>query len=38
MLEGYETLVKERSGRDVAIDLVSMCIKAYEDKFGDEQN
>mgnify|MGYP000738923934 CR=1 FL=1 len=35
MLEGKETIVKELCGRDVAIDLVSKCIKAYEDKFGD---
>lgn len=38
MLEGKETIVKELCGRDVAIDIVSKCIKAYEDKFGDEQN
>ena len=38
MLEGKETIVKELCGRDVAIDIISKCIKAYEDKFGDEQN
>lgn len=38
MLEGKETIVKELCGRDVAIDIVNKCIKAYEDKFGDEQN
>ena len=38
MLEGKETIVKELCGRDTAIEITDKCIKAYEEKFGDEQN
>lgn len=38
MLEGKETIVKELCGRDTAIEITDKCIKAYRDKFGDEEN
>lgn len=38
MLEGKETIVKELCGRDTAIEITAKCIKAYREKFGDEEN
>ena len=38
MLEGKETIVKELCGRDTAIEITDKCIKAYREKFGDEEN